>query len=377
MPLIAIILAGLVTLPVLWFVWFKYQQTRWRHIADELYFEKFEELKAVSFDSLAARVGQPTSVEERKIDGHTFRIGWRVDRRDTVFRTRWNVETVDNDKPVDAKPGQTPFIEEVEIRGYVDFIQLVPFYQDAHWGDSLSFLRTNDGELTTRFPSEGWLREMVVRRLTNFFSLSPSDASNFSDHAPVPEIVAKACADAMEGTSSYFSRARFEDRSIDDWIEWFYGHEKPDRFVVTQTDVKGEDFWLTVGAETYTYRHMGSWKRMPDREDAPEVNQQLAMDWYLEILRTARPVAVRSCQFSELRPWFITMGKSTIEFGGQSVREHEMTLLEYHIETAGQNCLLGALGNGPWHITFWIDGVTNLLERIDAVNGRKRWGARI
>ncbi len=52
------ILASVAALTVLWFVWIKFQQTRWRHIADDLYFEKFEELKIIDFDSLVATVGQ-------------------------------------------------------------------------------------------------------------------------------------------------------------------------------------------------------------------------------------------------------------------------------------------------------------------------------
>ena len=52
---------------------------------------------------------------------------------------------------------------------------------------------------------------------------------------------------------------------------------------------------------------------------------------------------------------------------GESLRDWEMTLVEFDVKTIGESSLLRAMGNGPWNITFWIDVATNLLARVDAV----------
>lgn len=54
-----IVIASVAALFIFWLVWVIFQMARWRHIADDLIVETFEELKTFDFDSLVARVGQP------------------------------------------------------------------------------------------------------------------------------------------------------------------------------------------------------------------------------------------------------------------------------------------------------------------------------
>lgn len=67
---------------VLWFVWIKYQHTRWRHVADDLMFETYKELMAIDFDALVARAGEPHKTDVHWVGGHRVKVGWRVDRID-------------------------------------------------------------------------------------------------------------------------------------------------------------------------------------------------------------------------------------------------------------------------------------------------------
>jgi len=148
------VLASVVALPCLWFIWVKFQQTRWRNNADDLYFEKFYELKAVDFDSLLDKIGQPHSKKEHTIDGHSFVVGWRVDKLDAFSPQFGGFEKIDDNTPTNVWEGQRSWIEVVEIRGYVDYVQPIPFLKRISFGDTFNFLRKKDGSLDVGFPSQ-------------------------------------------------------------------------------------------------------------------------------------------------------------------------------------------------------------------------------
>ena len=130
------------------FVWSKYQSIKWFAEAEKIYMAKFKELKSLDYSYLLSKIGQPHQNEERIVNGHLFLLGWMV-------REPGAIRGFVNDKsPIDNPSNPINEIDEVEVRGYVDFIYLIPFTKKIHKGWSINFFKNKIGEIRVIYPQE-------------------------------------------------------------------------------------------------------------------------------------------------------------------------------------------------------------------------------
>ena len=360
------ILTVVAALIVSWFVWIKSQQTRWRHVADDLLFETYKELMAIDFDVLVARAGKPHETKTRRVGGHRFKVGWRVDRIDAHPDSIASVTAIDDNVPTDVRPGQLPWIGEVEVWMFVDFIALVPFVADISAGRSRYIRRNRQGVANSVRPVPEACVQPVNGRLMYLAGLTVEDASRVADGAGKPEITLAACADATAKAKGYCSYATMGTRWAKERVDWLLDFEKPDRFHVTQTAGQDRDAWITIGPDTF--RYLGDWLLMPGGTESPScISGIFPVDLYLEELRSEPPVSVRICHFADRRPRFFALGPLEFHFGFQTLGEREYVLAEYETYSIGRGDLDGAGEYGSWQVTFWIDGATGMLGRMDAV----------
>jgi len=109
---------------------------------------KFKELKSLDYSYLLSKIGQPHENEEKIVNGHLFLLGWIVNEPDAIGR-------IVNDKSPISNPSK-PLneIDEVEVRGYVDFIYPLPFTKRIHTGWSINFFKKKNGEIRVIYPQE-------------------------------------------------------------------------------------------------------------------------------------------------------------------------------------------------------------------------------
>lgn len=360
----ATILKIVAALIVIWFVWIKYQQTRWRHVADDLLFETYKELMAADFDTLVARAGQPHETKTRKIRGHRFKVGWRVDKVDAHPGSFAGVSAIDDSLPSDVRPDQRPWIREVEVWMFVDFMAMVPFVADFSSGPSLYIRRNRDGIASSVRPVPDAYAFPVKSRLMYLADLTVEDAARVADGDSDSAITIAACADATAGAKGYCSYITDGTSEADERLKWLLDFEKPDRFQVLQVAGDDIDGWIAIGRESF--RYLGDWFHMPgEDEPAAGIGEIFVADRYLEMLRSERPVSARLCRFVDRRPFLLTFGRVEIGFGSQNAGEREFVLVEYEMDTIGLDDFDGQK-NGPWQVTLWIDRANGMLARMDA-----------
>jgi hypothetical protein len=363
--MMANILTIVAALIILWFAWLKYQQTKWRHVADDLLFETYKELMATDFDVLVAQAGEPHKTETRRIGGHRFEAGWRIDKFDAHPESVAGITKIDDGVSTDIRSGQLPWIKEVEVWMYVNFISLVPFVRSIQAGHSHYIQRNRAGSASLVRPFPEADAFPVKSQLMHLAGLTVGDACSVADGADKPEITLAACADAMAKTKGYCAYAAMGTRWAEDRVEWLLDFEKPDRFHVTQLAGEDRDAWITIGQDTF--RYLGDWLLMPGGTESPNhINEIFPVDLCLEELRGEPPVSVRVCRIADRRPRILTLGPVEIGFGFQKFGEREFVLFEYETYSIGRGDLDGAGEHGSWQVTFWIDGATGMLERMDA-----------
>lgn len=360
----ATILTIVAALIVIWFVWIKYQQTRWRNVADDLLFETHKELMAIDFDALVAQAGEPHKTEVHRVGGHRLKVGWRVDKVDAHPGSFVGVSAIDDSVPSDVRPDQRPWIREVKVWMFVDFIALIPFVADISSGSSLYIRRNRDGIASSVRPVPDAYAFPVKSRLMYLADLTIEDAARVADGAGKPEITLAACADATAGAKGYCSYITDGTSEASERLKWLLDFEKPDRFQVLQVAGDDIDSWIAIGRDSF--RYLGDWFHMPgEDESASGIGEIFVADRYLEMLRSERPFSVRICRFVDRRPFLLTFGRVEIGFGSQKVGEREVVLVEYETDTIGIDDF-DRQKHGPWQVTLWIDRANGMLARLDA-----------
>ena len=142
------ILFTIIALFICSFVWAKYQSIKWFAEAEEIYMAKFKELKSLDYSYLLSKIGQRHQNEEKIVNGHLFLLGWVVNEPGAI-RGIVNDKSSRNNlsKPLNE-------IDEVEVRGYVDFIYPIPFTKKIHKGWSINFFKKTNGEIRVIYPQE-------------------------------------------------------------------------------------------------------------------------------------------------------------------------------------------------------------------------------
>jgi hypothetical protein len=126
---------------VVWGVWIRYQFVRWSDAARVLCDRQVDDLKQMSFDSLAQRAGEAHDVRREVVDGHSFLIGWQAD---------WpgQMAVLDHDRPPGALlqgvSEDRPRRNEVEVRGFVDFIYPLILTNRLHVGVAFHLTRRRE-----------------------------------------------------------------------------------------------------------------------------------------------------------------------------------------------------------------------------------------
>ena len=124
-----------------WAIWTRYQFVRWSDTAGVIADRQMDLLKQMSFESLAQRAGQAHELRSEVVDGHAFLIGWQAD---------WpgGFTMLDRD-PAEGtvtrkSPEQGPNGEELEVRGFVDFVYPLVVTKRLHMGLAFRFTRRVD-----------------------------------------------------------------------------------------------------------------------------------------------------------------------------------------------------------------------------------------
>jgi len=152
-------------------------------------------------------------------------------------------------------------------------------------------------------------------------------------------MLSQKCAATMEKTKGYCSWVQLGNPSENGNMEWHLHFQKPDRFNVMQIAGEDQDLWLTVEEETY--RYLGFWVQMAnERGNTSRINQFLLADKFLEVLRTAQPQPTRTYHFPDQRPWIVTLGGLEFGFPAQNLTGWDMTLIEFDVETIGEDDIL-------------------------------------
>jgi hypothetical protein len=143
-----VLLLIIIALFICSFVCSKYQSIKWFAEAEKIYMAKFKELKSLDYSYLLSKIGQPHEYEEKIVNGHLFLIGWMVNEPGAIGGF------VNDKLPINNPSKPLNEIDEVEIKGYVDFVYPIPFTKRIHKGWSINFFKKKDGGIRLIYPME-------------------------------------------------------------------------------------------------------------------------------------------------------------------------------------------------------------------------------
>lgn len=129
---------------IAWFIYWQVQELLRSPNAIIIMEKKMRELKAMPFDDIVKKVGQGYSKEEIHRDGVIYYLGYVVARVDSIRGIH-----KETSKEVVAAPQQNEIINEVEILGYVDCMNFLPFGY-CKMGPSFTMVLNRNGTVKWR-----------------------------------------------------------------------------------------------------------------------------------------------------------------------------------------------------------------------------------